>query len=180
MIIYVDAPKCTGCRACQVFCPLEQEGLANPALARIQVLKDESHNLFLPLVCPPCAEKACVAACPEPGAMFVAPETGAVVIVEELCTGCSKCISACDISAIRLLRQTGRGKFGKAVAVKCNQCGGAPWCVKVCEPGALQYIAETPDLDGQRVFEGLRAALEESERIFAERGSQPRRRVKVQ
>ena len=177
MMMHVDPGKCTGCRTCEVFCSLEQEGMANPALSRIQVFKDEAHNLFLPIVCPPCDEKACVAACPEPGTMLVAPETGAVTIVEELCTGCNKCISACGIGAIKFLRQTERGKFGKAVAYKCNQCGGDPWCVKMCEPGALQYIAEKPDLNGQMIFGGLRAAAEQSERIFAERGGQSRRRV---
>jgi len=179
VIIYADALKCTGCRACEVFCSLEQEGLANPARSGIRVVKDEPRNLFLPLVCPPCDEKACIAACAEPGALRVMPETGAVAIVEALCTGCSKCVSACDIGAIKFLRQTGRGKFGKAVVVKCNQCRGAPWCVKMCEPGALQYIAEAPDLNGQTVFERLRAALKESEKILAERGGQPRRRVKI-
>ena len=175
MIVQVHPEKCTGCVACQVYCPLEQETMINPALSRIHVLKDESRNFFLPVLCPPCAEKSCIAACPEPGAMIVAPETGAVRIVEEKCTGCSKCISACAIGAIKLVRQTGRGKFGKAVAIKCNQCGGDPWCVKVCAPGALEYI----DSDGQMVFEKLRAALPDAEKILAERGGQPRRRIKL-
>jgi Fe-S-cluster-containing hydrogenase component 2 len=166
MIIRVHPEKCTGCRACETYCALEQEGLVNPALARVRVLKDEPRNLFLPILCPPCDEKACVDACPEPGAMTIDPCTGAVVIAEALCTGCSKCIRACSIGAIRLLRQAGRGKFGKAVAFKCNQCGGAPWCVKVCAPGALEYVEES----GQPVFESLRVALADAEKILAERG----------
>ncbi len=105
---------------------------------------------------------------------------GAVVIVEALCTGCSKCLGACDIGAIGLVRQGGRGKNGKAVAVKCNQCNGQTWCVRVCEPGALEYAAGTPELNGQTVFERLRAARVGAEAVLAERGAQPRRRVKVQ
>ncbi len=176
MIIRVYPDKCTGCVACEVFCPLEQERVVNPALARIQVLKNEARNFFLPIVCPPCDDKACVAACPEPGAIVVVPETGAVKIVEALCTGCSKCIRACAIGAIRLLRQDGRGKFGKAVAIKCDQCGGTPWCVRVCAPGALEYVAETPAVNGQVVFERLRGDLQSAENIFAERGGMARQR----
>jgi len=179
MFINVIPEKCTGCRACEVFCPLEQEGVINPILSRIQVFKDAPHDLFLPIVCPPCEDKACMAACPEPGAMVIDSVTGAVVIVEALCTGCSKCIGACDIGAIGLVRQTGRGKNNKAVAVKCNQCNGQTWCVKVCEPGALEYVAETPELNGQLIFDRLRAARIQAEIVMAERGAQPRRKVKV-
>ncbi|MBI3361672.1 MAG: 4Fe-4S dicluster domain-containing protein [Chloroflexi bacterium] len=153
--------------------------MANPALSRIRVLKDEPRDLFLPIVCPPCEEKACMAACPEEGAMVIDPKTGAVLIVEDLCTACSKCIGACDIGAIRLVRGPGRGKMGKAVAVKCNQCGGGPWCVKVCEPGALEYVQEMAELNGQIVFERLRAMVGEAERILAERGALARRRIRT-
>jgi Fe-S-cluster-containing hydrogenase component 2 len=120
-----------------------------------------------------------MAACPEEGAMVLDPATGAVAIVESLCTACSKCIGACDIGAIRLVRQRGRGKNGKAVAVKCNQCGGQPWCVKVCEPRALEFVEATPELNGQHVFERLREARAEAEVLLAGRGAQPRRRVKI-
>ncbi len=174
MIIRVEPEKCTGCRACEIFCPVEQEGQANPARSRIRVLKDEARDFFLPVVCPPCNDKACMSACPEPGAMAVDAKTGAVAIVDSRCTGCSKCIGACDLGAIWFLRETGRGKLGKAVVVKCNQCGGDPWCVKVCEPRALEYV-DAPE--GQAVFTTLRASLAEAETGLLERGAIPRRRI---
>jgi len=142
-VLQIDPTKCTDCRLCEIFCSLKQEGYVNPNLAYIHVLRDEARTLLVPIVCPPCVEKKCIAACPEPGALMIAPQTGAVVIVESLCTGCSKCIAACDIGAIRFLRQEGRGKNGKAVALKCNQCEGEPACVRVCEPKALEYVSET-------------------------------------
>ncbi len=179
MIIHVDPARCTGCRACEVFCSLEQEGKANPALSRIQVLKDVPHDFFLPVVCPPCEDKACLTACREPGALVIDPVTGAVVLVDALCSGCSRCVSACDIGAIRLLRLAGRGKKGKAAVIKCNQCGGDPWCVRVCEPGALTYVPETPERTGQQVFERLRAMRAEIEPVLADRGLKPRRRIKT-
>jgi hypothetical protein len=41
-------------------------------------------------------------------------------------------------------------------------------------------VAETPELNGQMVFERLRAARIQAEAVLAERGAQPRRKVKVQ
>jgi anaerobic carbon-monoxide dehydrogenase iron sulfur subunit len=171
MIIQVIPDNCTGCRACEEFCPIEQEGYINPELSRIKVYKDLPHNLFLPVVCVPCDEKPCLQACPEPGAMRINPATGAVEIIEENCTGCSKCIRACSIGAIHFLRQDGRGKLGKAVAIKCNQCGGDPWCVKVCQPGALHYVEESAELSGQVVFTTLESLLDEAKNILALRGA---------
>ncbi len=142
-VLQVDPAKCTDCRLCEIFCSLQQEGQVNPARARVQIRRDESRKLLAPILCPPCDDKKCIAACPEPGALTISPENGAVVIVESRCTGCSKCITACDIGAIRFLRQTGRGKNGKAVALKCNQCDGDPACVRVCEPKALEYVDES-------------------------------------
>lgn len=157
MFLDVHPEKCTGCRACEVFCSLEHEGLAQPELSRIRILKDELGATFLPIVCPPCAGKPCLQACPEPGAMLVTTE-GTVIIDESLCTGCSKCIRACDLGAVRFHRLRGRGKHGKAVALKCDLCDGDPWCVKVCEPGALTLWEGAED-EGTQVFERLLAAL---------------------
>ncbi|MEW5717991.1 MAG: 4Fe-4S dicluster domain-containing protein [Chloroflexota bacterium] len=174
MIIRVDPTRCTDCRLCEIYCSLHQEGEVNPTRARIHIRRDESRKLLAPIACPPCDEKKCVAACPEPGALAISPQTGAVSIVEARCTGCSKCIAACDIGAIRFLRRAGRGKNSKAVALKCNQCDGDPVCVRVCAPKALEYVSEPV---GQQVFEHLRAALAEIEKDWAQRGGQPRRRI---
>jgi anaerobic carbon-monoxide dehydrogenase iron sulfur subunit len=141
-VLQIDPAQCTDCRLCEIFCSLKQEGYVNPNLARIRIRHDQSRKLLAPITCPPCDEKKCIAVCPEPGALTISPQTGAVVVVEALCTGCSKCIAACDIGAIRFLRQDGRGKNGKAVALKCNQCDGDPACVRVCEPKALEYVED--------------------------------------
>jgi len=206
LILHIHPTQCTDCRLCEIFCSLKQEGYVNPNLARIRIARDEARKLLAPIACPPCDEKKCIAACPEPGALTIAPQTGAVVIAESLCTSCSKCIAACDIGAIRFLRQAGRGKNGKAVALKCNQCDGDPACVRVCEPKALQYVSDhviatlsaatgkrSPKREseiasshepllamsrGQQVFEQLRALLAEIEKDWTQRGGQPRRRIR--
>lgn len=169
MYIKVDPKLCTGCRACEEFCSINQEGVINPALARIHVIKDYSNNIFLPILCLPCNDKPCISACPESDAIVVDEITGSVVIQEQYCTGCSRCIHACEIGAIQFLRQQGRGKNGKAVVIKCNQCKGEPWCVKVCEPGALKYIEPEADQDGQMTFDQLRSTLLTLEPTFSAR-----------
>jgi carbon-monoxide dehydrogenase iron sulfur subunit len=187
VIIQVDPAQCTDCRLCEIYCSFQQEGYVNPTLARIHIQRDASRKLLVPIVCPPCGEKKCIAVCPEPGALTILPQTGAIVIAEALCTGCSKCVVACDIGAIQFLRQDGRGKNGKAVALKCNQCDGDPACMRVCEPKALQYVqdgvtARSNSRDegvtlGQHVFERLRAVLLKVEPDSFQRGGQPRRRM---
>ena len=39
--ISVDPSKCTGCRLCELVCSVKNEGIANPYLARIHVVKWE-------------------------------------------------------------------------------------------------------------------------------------------
>ncbi|OGN72002.1 MAG: hypothetical protein A2X25_12705 [Chloroflexi bacterium GWB2_49_20] len=166
MLIKVNPELCTGCRACEEFCSINQEGLINPELSRIHVYKDYVNNIFLPILCVPCSEKPCISACPEEQAIILDKNTGAVIIQEEFCTGCSKCIRACEIGAIGFLKQKGRGKKEKAVAVKCNQCNGDPWCVKVCEPQALQYIESNSEMDGQVIFDQLCSDLSQLDPNF--------------
>lgn len=136
MLLIIDPEKCTGCRICEVYCSLSHEQVVNPDLSRIHIHGDQIRKVLVPVTCIPCDEKRCIAACPEPGAIHI-NEKGAVVIEESLCTACGKCVRACLIGAIALHRLPGRGKRGLAVALKCDQCGGDPWCVRVCEPQAI-------------------------------------------
>ncbi|MBU0512969.1 MAG: 4Fe-4S binding protein [Chloroflexi bacterium] len=156
MRLEISPEKCTGCQTCVTFCALKHEGVANPELARIHIWEDHSEVSFLPITCVLCDDKPCIAACPELGAIGV-NDLGAVVINEDLCTGCSKCVRACQIGAIRLHLLPGRGKSGKAVVLKCDLCDGDPWCVKVCEPEAITI---RDDDGGQAMHATLLAELE--------------------
>jgi aldehyde:ferredoxin oxidoreductase len=155
MRLEIAPEKCTGCQACVVFCSLKQEGVVNPELARIHVWEDHSEISFLPITCAICDDKPCIEVCPEQGAISV-NNLGAVVIDESLCTGCSKCVDACQIEAIQLHLLPGRGKSGKAVVLKCDLCDGDPWCVKVCQPGAITI---SDDNGGQMMHDKLLAKL---------------------
>ena len=155
MRLEIAPEKCTGCQACVVFCSLKQERAVNPELARIHVWEDHSEISFLPITCAICDDKPCIEVCPEQGAISV-NHLGAVVIDESLCTGCSKCVDACQIGAIQLHLLPGRGKSGKAVVLKCDLCGGDPWCVKVCQPEAITI---SDDDSGQVTHDKLLAKL---------------------
>ncbi len=157
MYLKILPDLCTGCRSCTVYCSLSHEGAVNPDLSRIRVLMNTEETQFVPITCVPCDEKPCIAACPQ-GALSV-NELGAVVIREALCTACGKCAKACGTGAIRIRRIPGRGKSGKAVSIKCDLCGGEPWCVRVCQPGAITLMQESAG--GQAVYNHLLAAREE-------------------
>lgn len=155
MILSIKPENCTGCLACEVYCSLAHEGAVNPALSRIRVYQTDSRQTILPVVCLPCEEKPCIQACPQ-GAISL-HAGGAVIIDESLCTGCSRCVRACAIGAIHFQRLPGRGKNGLAVSLKCDQCGGDPWCVRVCPNGALEVVA-TNDQTAV-LFEKIRSGL---------------------
>jgi Fe-S-cluster-containing hydrogenase component 2 len=175
MRLNIDPTTCTGCRLCEVYCSITHENDVNPALSRIKVWKDEVNGLFLPIACTLCDDKECLSACPEPGAIALTKQ-GTVVINEELCTGCSKCVRACEILAITFHAIPGRGKNGKAVVVKCNLCDGDPVCVKVCEPGTISLI-EDDDGGGQPLYEALAEQLHGLETMRVERGFKVQRRI---
>lgn len=89
----------------------------------------------------------CVAAC-KFDAMYMDPETGLPVIIEENCTACGACVTACPRSIIELRNKGPKGKrifvscvnkekgaiARKNCAVACIGCGK---CVKVCPHDAI-------------------------------------------
>jgi len=89
---------------------------------------------FYPMHCMHCSKPACVDACPE-GAIIQRAD-GIVLISEEGCTGCLKCMEACPFGAIEYNPETG-------LVGKCNLCverieqGALPSCVQHCPTAAL-------------------------------------------
>ncbi len=156
MILDLDPGKCTGCMACALYCSLAHEGWVIPRLSRVQVRASSSRQTIVPVACIPCEAQPCLAACPEAGAIHQ-DEGGKVVIEEKLCTACARCARACQIGAIRIHRLPGRGKKGKAVALKCDLCSGDPWCAKVCPTGAI--LAQPAMAASEPTFDRILAAL---------------------
>ncbi|QNB46336.1 4Fe-4S dicluster domain-containing protein [Thermanaerosceptrum fracticalcis] len=135
--IIVDATKCAGCRACEVFCSDSHENVVNPGLSRITIINPGTlEEKPIPVVCRQCQEPACGAACPA-DALKYDPEAQMVVFIKENCVACGNCADACSYGAITLHPETG-------MPIKCNLCGGDPTCVKHCTAKALTY-EEIPD-----------------------------------
>ena len=165
MILDVHPDRCTGCMLCELYCSLSHEGQSIPELSRVQIIAERNRKKLVPVMCVPCEENPCLAACPELGAIHKT-SAGAVVIEEGLCTACGKCVHACKIGAIRIHRLAGRGKNAKAVALKCDQCQGDPWCVKACPVDAILQVEG--QIGDQAIFNRILSArqeLEQQERV---------------
>ncbi len=130
----------------------------------------DTRKTFLPRRCNHCegTEKVgnitvppCVKACPEypkDRRVFVTPEgkkiryrggatykrpDGLVLLDNDACTGCGKCIDACPYGARTFNKRKKAGKDkSKNAIVKCTSCvhrmdkGVTPACVNTCAPGA--------------------------------------------
>ena len=51
----------------------------------------------------------------------------------DLCIGCRMCTVACPLGGITINYENGK-------SIKCDLCGGDPYCVKVCGYEALSYV----------------------------------------
>lgn len=130
--LIVDVEKCTGCMSCVMACSFVKEKVFSPAKSRIEIITKEDIVLNIPVICWQCEKPPCKDVCPV-NAIVKDRKTGVVNIVSNLCIGCKACISACPFGAIHV-------DYEKGVVVKCDLCNGDPECVKVCTPGALQYV----------------------------------------
>ena len=150
----IDLNTCTGCRACQAACALENKTPYWSGKYRTHVediVTGEFPNVeraFIPQLCMQCDEPACVDACPT-GASH-RNGGGAVVVDAERCILCKYCQSACPYGARYEYTEADRVKalevFGEAppntYIDKCNFCeqrlqvGLDPACVATCLAGA--------------------------------------------
>ena len=131
-LITIDYEKCTGCRLCETVCSLYNEGVINPELARIKMIRWEWDGLQIPTLCQQCDFAACVAVCPK-NAIYRDKELGCLKLDYNKCIGCKLCIQYCPFGAISY-------NFEENRVIKCELCGGDPMCVKYCETKALQYV----------------------------------------
>ncbi|UCE10619.1 MAG: 4Fe-4S dicluster domain-containing protein [Candidatus Thorarchaeota archaeon] len=129
----IDLAKCTGCRNCELACSVRHTGTFTPSRSRIQILKDETQNIIIPMVCLQCEEPLCVDACPTGAVDY--DDKGTLTVNEDDCIGCLNCVTACVYGGIELDTVTRK-------AVKCDLCGGDPACVPACEYGVIQLSRE--------------------------------------
>jgi len=130
-MLAVDLNLCTGCRSCELRCAFKHHQECNPSKSRIRVLKFDSIGVSVPIFCLNCEEAFCLEVCPTK-AIRLDPLIGSLVIHEDRCVGCRACVMACPFAGMQVLENR--------KVVKCDLCGGDPYCVKYCETGAIKYM----------------------------------------
>lgn len=133
--LMVDKEKCTGCRTCELACSFRKHESFNPIWGRVQV--KEWDGLPLPQVCLQCDDPACEKACPVQAITRFA-ETGALVINQDKCIRCRRCVKACPYGGVAYMD-------GLHLICKCDLCGGEPACASLCPSGALVYREKTAE-----------------------------------
>ena len=161
-----DSRLCLGCQSCMFACSLTHEGVANPSLSRIQIIRDAPSFTKYPYdivmsVCRQCVIPLCVEACPT-GACHIDEKNGNIRrIDQDKCIGCKRCIHACPQKPHRTIWNSIKKK-----SAKCDLCESAPFwnekggpdgrqaCVETCPANALKLVTKAPpqrDIDGYDV-----------------------------
>lgn len=135
-VIYMDLNRCIFCRACEVACEKEHNGISNMFVQ----LVDERYAV--PMNCRHCETSPCTLVCPTQAVHREGLE--AVVVDAMVCIGCKLCNLACPFGMIW------PDPFNK-IARKCDLCedrralGLDPACVTTCSARALKF-GELDDL----------------------------------
>lgn len=164
--LLVDTKKCQGCITCMLSCSLVHEGVANPSLARIQIMQN-SFDSFPDDVgiaqCRQCVDPACVEICPVQALQASAGYGNVRTVDKDKCTGCGLCVQACPYTPSRPLLAADDGYDGDLKSRKCDLCAAAPYhwdtaagggpngkqaCVESCPVGAIRFSAEIPVQEG--------------------------------
>ena len=151
-----DSRLCFGCQSCMFACSLTHEGVANPALSRIQIIRDapgftKYPNDITMSVCRQCVTPICVQSCPV-GACHVDAANGNIRRIDESkCIGCQMCMNSCPQRPRRIIWNPTKKK-----STKCDLCTDAPYwsekggpggkqaCIENCVPKAIKFVSETP------------------------------------
>lgn len=158
LVLLIDLERCTGCRACEAACKLENRLGAGMFRNRVFWTPPEGAGdrfEFTVAVCQQCVRPACLRAC---GAAAISkdPVTGVVEIDHDQCTGCQECVLSCPYGAVSFDHRRHR-------AEKCNLCAdrratgrGGPACAAACPGRAITFgprpaLMESARSDGRAV-----------------------------
>ena len=154
-VVY-DSRLCLGCQSCMFACSMTHEGVANPSLSRIQIVRDAPSFTKYPYdvvmsVCRQCVSPLCVQNCPT-GACHVDAANGNVRRIDQSkCIGCKRCINSCPQRPHRTIWDSARKK-----STKCDLCADAPYwsqkggpdgkqaCIETCAARALKLVSQAP------------------------------------
>lgn len=141
-VLAVDLNLCSGCRSCELRCAFKHHQRCDPSSSCMRVVRMDHVGVSVPLFCLNCEEGFCQEICPT-RAIQRNEKTGALVLQEEKCVRCRACTMVCPFSGLQVLPDRR--------VVKCDLCGGDPYCVKYCETGALKYV-DAEDVGIQKAF----------------------------
>lgn len=131
MRITCDNDKCSGCLACVVACIDHHynENETDAVSGRIYrpVTGPSGYTKYVTESCRHCANAECMNVCPVNA--ISRDSEGWVIADQDSCIGCQACSAACPFDIPRFKSD---GKM-----FKCDGCGGAPACVKICPNKAL-------------------------------------------
>jgi len=148
----IDAAKCTGCHACAVACKTENDGHLGvwrcDVKEYVSEIKGKVKLDFMPLQCNHCENPSCIEVCPVTKDKFGHRATyqrkdGIVLVDNQRCISCGKCVSACPYDA----------RFMDPITNKANKCtlcahrldrGLVPACVNTC-PSQVRTIWDLND-----------------------------------
>ncbi|MBM3474842.1 MAG: ferredoxin [Armatimonadetes bacterium] len=129
-VLYLNLTRCIYCRACEVACEREHDGISRVAVTLVDPRQP------VPVSCRHCEKHPCLEACPET-AIEAAPG-GAIIIHTRKCISCGLCVIACPFGAIEL-------DAGGKIAEKCDLCehrqrdGRLPACLLTCPARCIEY-----------------------------------------
>jgi Fe-S-cluster-containing dehydrogenase component len=139
--LIINTEDCVGCHACEIACKQEHNLPVGPRL--IRVLSDGPRHIdgkpqlrYKVAYCLQCNHAPCQEACPV-GAINTRKD-GIVIIDEELCNGCKKCIESCPYGVMQFDEV-------RNVARKCDLCAERldkdlkPACVLACPSHCIFY-----------------------------------------
>lgn len=115
---------CSGCRACELVCSLQNFKLINPSKAMLRVTAQfPEPGRYDVKICDQCGE--CAEACPT-GAIHLVKGTWRIDMKK--CDGCLACVSACP-EGVMMVNENG-------LPYKCINCRQ---CADVCSRDALSF-----------------------------------------
>ncbi len=141
----IDVRRCTGCQACTVACKSEYDVPLGGVRSWVESIEKGTYpnvtRSFLPSLCNNCSEPPCTDVCPV-DATYKRKADGIVIVIvdQDECIGCRKCVEACPYDARFMNPAAGDPKLNrkKGAAEKCVFClhrvteGVVPSCVNTC------------------------------------------------
>ena len=121
--------QCSRCRLCELICAFHHHQVGNPRRGKIRVVS-LGKGADIPVSCLNCTDAPCMNICPT-GALYRKETDGMVLVRDDVCIGCSMCVSVCPAGAVTLdpveaLRQnatSAAGNPGASPIVPPRCCG---------------------------------------------------------